>query len=66
MKSMYPHLPIVPVKYSPKMYYTVTAIVSASNVCMSEVILQSYSVNIVEVKVSCSASCVLYTCSEVV
>ena len=66
MRSMYFHLPIVLVIIPSKSSYTVTAIVPASTVCMSDARLQSYSVNIVEVKVPCSANCVRYTHLEVV
>ena len=66
MKSMYLHSPIVPVIIPSKSSYTVTAIVPASTVCMSDARLQRYSVNIVDVEVSCSASCVRYTRLEVV
>ena len=66
IESMFLHLPIELVIYPSKSSYTVTAIVSASTVCMSDARLQSYSVNIVEVEVSCSASLVRYTCSNVV
>ena len=66
MKSMYLHLPIVLVIYPSKSSHTDTAIVSASTVSMSDARLQSYSVNIVEVEVPCSANCVRYTHLEVV
>ena len=63
---MYLRLPIVLVIYPPKSSYTVTAMVCASTVCMSDARLQIYSVNIGEFEVSCSASCVRYTRLEVV
>ena len=66
MKSMYPHLPIVLVIYHSKPSHTVTAIVSASTVCMSDAGLQSYSENIVKVGVSCSVTCVRHTRLRVV
>ena len=66
MESMYLYLPIELVIYPPKSSHTVTAIESALTVCMSDARLQSYSVNIVEVEVSCSASCVRYTRLEFV
>ena len=66
MLSKYLHLPIVLVICPLKSSYMVSAIVSAITVGMSDARMQSYSVNIVEVEVSCSACCVRYTRFDVV
>ena len=66
MKSMYLHLPIELVINPSESSHTVTVIVSAPTVCRPVAGLQSYSVNIVKVEVSCSASCVRYSRMKVV
>ena len=58
MILMYLHLPVVLAIHPSESSYMVIAIESASTVYMSDARTQSYSVNMVEVEVSCSASCV--------
>ena len=63
---MKPHSPIVLVIIPSKPSYTVTVIVPATTVCMSEARLQSFCETIVVVEVSCYASRVHFTRLEVV
>ena len=66
MLSKYLYLPIVLVISPSKSSHMVSSIASAITEGMSDARMQSYSVNIVEVGVSCSAYCVRYTRFDVV
>ena len=61
MTLMYPHLPIVLVKYPSELFYMVSAILYATTVCMSGAKMHFSSVNRIAVKVSFSVCCVRYT-----